>query len=87
MDQKYVLKFNFLRKVQSPAGFEAMTYRFEVNAPTHCSTLLGTNFGKEKLQKFYLILWFIFIGITSQNGGVPFYYGTPIDMNVDKNIL
>lgn len=50
----YVLKFNFLRKVQSPAGFEAMTYRFEVNAPTHCSTLLSTNFGKQKNIKIIL---------------------------------
>lgn len=36
-------------------------------------TLLGKNFRKEKIIKLYLILWFISIGITSQNGDVPFH--------------
>lgn len=34
--------------IKAPAGFEHMTYRFAVNAPTHCATLFSAKPGKEK---------------------------------------
>lgn len=48
---------------KAPAGFELTTYRFLVYALTLCTTLINTNFGKEKI---YLILMFISIESTSQ---------------------
>lgn len=86
MDQKYVLKSNLLGKVQSPAGFEAMTYRFVVNALIHCSTLLRTNFGKEKNIKIILD-FMVYFYRNYVTGGVPFHLKVVRDTNVDKNIL
>lgn len=34
---------------KAPAGFEFTTYRFVVNTPTHCATLFGDKFGKERI--------------------------------------
>lgn len=40
--------------MKTPAGFELMAYRFEVDAQTHCATLLGKYVKKEKvLNKFF----------------------------------
>ena len=50
-----------------------MTYRFIVNALTHCAMLLGNYwyFGKKTFIKLYLILLLISINSESQHGGIP----------------
>lgn len=46
----YVFKFFGKEKImKTPAGFELMAYRFEVDAQTHCATLLGKYVKKEKV--------------------------------------
>lgn len=48
----YVFKFFEKEKfMKTPAGFELMAYRFEVDAQTHCATLLGKYVKKEKSFK------------------------------------
>lgn len=39
--------------MKTPAGFELMAYRFEVDAQTHCATLLGKYVKKEKVLNNY----------------------------------
>lgn len=39
--------FGKVKKKKTLVVFELLTYRFVVNALTHCTMLLGTNFGKE----------------------------------------
>lgn len=48
-----------------------MTYRFVVNAPTHCAPLLGSNFGKENVYKVMLDFIDYFDRTMSQYGSVP----------------
>lgn len=53
--QKNFLKlFGKVKILKSQAGFELMTYRFVVNPLTHCTMLLGDNFGKETIDKITL---------------------------------
>ena len=40
--------------LKAPAGFKLMTYRFIVNPLTHCTTLFGNKFGKQKVLKIML---------------------------------
>lgn len=51
--------------IKAPAGFELVTLRFVVNAPTHCAMLFGTNLFGGGLLKLCLILLFISIESTS----------------------
>lgn len=49
-----------------------MTYRFVVNSLTHCTTLLGYEFGEEISYKITLDFSVRFdIYFMSQHGGVP----------------
>lgn len=53
--------------LKSPAGFELLTYKFGVNALTHCASLESDNFGK---NIYKITLDFIVNSINSVNMGV-----------------
>lgn len=52
-DQKYVLNFLKSKNYKSSSGIRTLTYRIVINNLTHCATLLGNNFGKEKNNENY----------------------------------
>lgn len=64
--KKKVLKiFGKVKFIKAPARFKLMIYRFVVNVLTHCSTLLGINYVKEKIYKIIFDFMVISIGSTS----------------------
>lgn len=61
----YLTKNKFLKiekgkNYKSPAGFKLTTNRFVVNTLTHCTTLLGNSFVREKINNiiFDFIVYF-----------------------------
>lgn len=55
MFKKYLKKiFGKVKSIKAPAGFELITYRFDINTLTHYATLLGNNLGKEKIYEIRL---------------------------------
>lgn len=53
--------------IKAPEGFEVMTYKFAVNALTHCAMLLYNSVGKELNYKIvihftvYVTIWRCYI--------------------------
>lgn len=51
-----------------------MSYRFAINALTHCALLLSDKFGQENNNKIILdCIGFFFIGSSSEYGGVSYH--------------
>lgn len=57
-DQNICFKiFGKVKKIKTLVGFKILTYRFVVNALTHCTMLLDKSFRKENICK--IILYYI----------------------------
>lgn len=59
--------------IKAPAGFELVTLRFVVNAPTHCAMLFGTNLFGGGIIKIMLDF-------------IVYFYRKYVNMEVSHNI-
>lgn len=87
MNFKYVFKkFEKVKNLKPPAGFELETYSFVVIPLTNCSMLSYDNFEKLFIN-LYLILLFISINNMSQHEVDPYHPKLAISRTKNKGVI
>lgn len=72
---------NFWNGQNYKISSRTLLYRFVIYVLTHCTTLFGNKFGtkKKQIKKIYLTSLLIWIGVTSQYGGVLYHLNAKSD--------